>query len=331
MASTWVPAPLYAVLAAQIAIAVIYIATAVVQSVVRRRTLGFGEILQTATALLIGIVGALWIFSEHKGVMLALGGAALAGGVASYALSFVLFDHANKWNFRAWTTFGFFLALAGLYLPFPLASFWILCCASAVICCWVARRLSLPTLGLHGAAYLALGSAAAHVTLLPMQALFNIGDGAANWTASIAVLITVGLASVAIVQIPADSSGQWRTRISSTVLLGHLIWIVAGLCVSGVAATWRAAPIDTLGTVILVGLAIGSALAAARWQRPEHRWLVYGVMALAAYKLVTRDFRNEHSITLVVSLLSYGGALMFLPRVLLRDTSQSGARGRRNL
>jgi hypothetical protein len=324
MPQFWIAAPPYALLGAQIAIAVIYIATALVQSVVRRQTLGFGEILQTATALLIGIGGAVWIFSSYKGMMLALGGIALAGGVASYALSFVLFERVNKWNFRAWTTFGLFLALAGLYLPFSLASFWVLCCASAVVCCWVAKRLSLPTLGLHGAAYLALGSAAAGATLLPMQALFDIGNGAVNWAASLVVLTAAAVAWVAILRSPAEGSGQRRTRISSTVLLGHLIWIVAGLVVSGFAALWRGAPLDTVGTLILVGLSVGFALAAARGQRAEYRWLIYGVMALAAYKLVVRDLRNEHSIALVVSLLSYGGALMFLPRV-LRGAPQSSA------
>jgi hypothetical protein len=324
MPPAWVAVPVYAVLATQIAIVVIYSATAVVQSVVRRRTLGFGEFLQTATALLIGIGGALWVFNNHKVMMVAVGGIALVGGVASYALSFVLFERANKWNFRAWTTFGFLLALAGLYLPFPLAGFWILCCASAVICCWVAKRFRLPTLGPHGAAYLALGSATAGATLLPMQSLFHIGDRAANWAAPIVVLIAAGVAWVAIARSPADGSGQRRTRISSAVLLGHSVWIAAGMGVSGFAAIWRGAPIDTVGTVILVGLSIGFALAAVRGHRTEYLWLIYGVMALAAYKLVVRDLRNEHSIALVVSLLSYGGALTFLPRV-LRGSARSGA------
>jgi hypothetical protein len=39
-------------------------------------------------------------------------------------------------------------------------------------------------------------------------------------------------------------------------------------------------------------------------------------MALAAWKLVARDFQHEHSLALVVSLLCYGGTLIVLPRVL---------------
>jgi hypothetical protein len=154
--------------------------------------------------------------------------------------------------------------------------------------------------------------------------LFDIGDGAVNWAASIVVLIAAGIAWAAIVRMPVDGGGQRRTRISSTALLGHLIWIVAGLGMSGFAAIWRGAPLDAVGTVILVGLSTGFAFAAVRGHRAEYLWLIYSIMALGAYKLIERDFRNEHSIALVVSLLSYGGALMFLPRV-LRGRPQSGA------
>jgi hypothetical protein len=47
-------------------------------------------------------------------------------------------------------------------------------------------------------------------------------------------------------------------------------------------------------------------------------WLAYCLMALAAWKLVARDFQHERNLALVVSLLFYGGTLILLPRILQR-------------
>ena len=60
------------------------------------------------------------------------------------------------------------------------------------------------------------------------------------------------------------------------------------------------------------------AWAGVQWQRKELVWVVYGIMIVAAWKLATRDFPQEHNLSLVISLLCYGGALMILPRIVQR-------------
>ena len=174
MPETWIPVSPHAVITVQLALALIYIGTTISQTVVRRRTLAFAEIAQAGAALLIGIGGAAWVFKEHRAIMLGLGIAALAAGIAFYAVSFLLFERGNKWNFRALATFGLFLVLVGIFLPFSRFEFWILSCACAVACCCLARAFVLPTLGLHGAVYLLLGSAAASATSQPLSVLFAI-------------------------------------------------------------------------------------------------------------------------------------------------------------
>lgn len=322
MPESWVPVSPPVVLAAQLTLALIYIATAVVQAVGRRRALSFPEIFQTAAALLIGIGGAVGVFHEHHGVMLALGFVALAGGIASYAVSFRMFERDDKWNFRAWSTFGLFLALAGIALPFSRTGFWILCCICAAVCCWTARRFRLPTLGLHGAVYLAVGSSAAGVTGQAFQVLFG-GSAAVEWRASIAVIATCIVSWVAIARISSDGNARWRNQVSSLAVAAHLAWITAALTSYAALGIWRAAfgasaasPADTLGTVVVTGMSLVLAWLAAKWERREFAWLLSGLMALCAYKLVIRDFRTEHNIALVISLLAYGGALILLPRLL---------------
>ena len=314
----------HAVLAAQLSLALIYLGTAVNQSVVRRRTLGFAEIAQTGMALLVGIGGAVWVFKEHRAVMLGLGIAALVGGIAFYGVSFHLFERDNKRNFRALSTFGLFLVVVGIFLPFPRSEFWILSCVCAVGCCWTARAFVLPTLGLHGAVYLLLGSAVANATSQPLPVLFAVGAGPMQWMASIGVLIAAAASWVAIAGMPPGSPGRLRNQISSLALAAHVVWITAGLAVYAILAMWRtgvggesgSVPTDTLGTLVLTGLSLALAWVGTHWRKPELVWLLYGFMALGAYKLAVRDFVNEHNLPLVVSLLCYGGALIVLPRML---------------
>lgn len=324
MPEAWVPASPHVALTVQLMLALIYMGTAISQSVVRRKTLAFAEMAQIGVALLIGIGGAVWVFNEHHAVMLSLGIAALVGGLAFYGISFLLFERDNKRNFRALSTFGLLLLLAGILLPFPRSAFWILLCACAVGCCCAARAFVLPTLGLHGAIYLLLASAAASATSQPLQVLFAIGAGPVEWLKSIGVLVAGAVSWVAITGIHPGAPGHWRNQISSLALAGHVVWITAGLMVSGILMLWRTAlgresggiPADTLGTVVLTGLSLALAWAGARWGKPELVWLLYGLMALAGYKLAIRDFINEHNLPLVVSLLCYGGALIVLPRML---------------
>jgi len=324
MPETWIPVSLHALLTVQLALPLIYVGTVLSQSVVRRRTLGFAEMAQIGAALLIGIGGAVWVFHEHRAVMLGLGIAALVAGIAFYGLSVRLCERDDKWNVRALATFGLFLVAAGIFLPFSRSEFWVLSCACAMGCCWAARAFVLPALGLHGAIYLLLGSAVASATSQPLQVLFATGARSVEWLASIGVLTAAAVSWVAITGLRSDPPGHWRNQISSLALAAHVVWITAGLAVYAVLAMWRtgfggdsgSVPADTLGTLVLTGLSLALAWAGTHWNKPELVWLLFGFLALGAYKLAMRDFINEHNLALVVSLLCYGGALIVLPRML---------------
>jgi hypothetical protein len=54
--------------------------------------------------------------------------------------------------------------------------------------------------------------------------------------------------------------------------------------------------------------------AAARWDRPEARWIGWAVMIAWGVKLVLRDLPNAHALSLFASLAVYGGTLILLSR-----------------
>jgi hypothetical protein len=71
----------------------------------------------------------------------------------------------------------------------------------------------------------------------------------------------------------------------------------------------------TLRTGVLVGGSVLLAWAGSRWERMELRRLIYPVMLLAAYRMVTDDMHQERKAAAMISLLVYGAVLMALPRL----------------
>jgi len=328
----YVPTSTGAVLAAQLLLILIYLSTAVTQSVVRHRTLSLFEIEQTASALLIGIGGIVWVFRSNGAAMLGLGISGLIGGLACYVISFLLFDRSDKWNFRAWATFGLALVLAGTFLPFSGSGFWLLWCACAVVCCWVALAGRRPTLGVHGAIYLMLGAAVSGAASQPLRTLFGNAAAPFQWLVCVGVLAAAMLSWTAIAMSWPGEVARWRKQFASLAIAAIIAWILAGmashtLILAWLAAAGRGAPIpaDTLGTVVLTALSVALAWAGAHWLKRELVWLVYGLMALGAWKLATRDFVKEHNLAVVVSLLFYGGALILLPRILRKGGQLAAA------
>jgi hypothetical protein len=316
MPESWTPTPAPDLFLAQIALAAIYLASAVVESVLRRQTLGLSEILRASLSLAAGIGGAIWVFHTHRPLMYLLGIAALAAGIACYALSFRLFERDNKWNFRAWATFGLLLVVVGLALPFSQQGFWALCGLASVICCWTARRFRLPTLAVHGAIFYAIAAFVARITSGFFEVFFSANPAPVELGTSVFVL-AIGLAAwTSLARISASQRDQWRNQLSSALIAALIIWISAGL----LASIPGAAPV---GTLILSSAAIVLAWSGRRWNRPEFRWIVYLLLSLGACKLATRDFQQDHNLALVISLVSYGGALIILPKIAARTASDS--------
>jgi len=189
-----------------------------------------------------------------------------------------------------------------------------------------ARR---PTLGLHGAIYLTLGAAVSGAAGQALSVLFGGGSAPFQWLVSVGVLAAAMLSLAAIALSWPGEASLWRKQVSLFAISANITWILSGIAGHtliliwlGVARGWAGRiPADTLGTVVLTTFSVALAWASSHWPKRELAWLVYGFMGLGAWKLATRDFVNERSLALVISLLFYGGALILLPGI-LRKASQ---------
>ena len=325
----YVAAPAAAAIAAQISLIAIYGVSAAIRTLVQLRTFSGMETAQTGAALAIGIGGIARMGAGHSTGMLLLGLSALAAGVGSYVVSFVIAAPRSNWNFRAWATFGLFLVLYGTWLPFAGAALWILWCACAAACCWTARIARKPTLGLHGALCLLLATTVSGAAAEASSQLFGAAGARFQWLVAAVVLASALLSWIAIDGSPAGETAHWRRQFSFFAVSAVISFLIAGVAVrslAGILKAWHEAyrvPADTLATVVLTVICVALAGAAVRSGRRELAWVVYAGMIMTAWKLASCDFPREHNLTLVVSLLFYGCALMVIPPILQRRRAAS--------
>jgi len=192
-----------------------------------------------------------------------------------------------------------------------------------------ARR---PTLGLHGAIFLTLGATVSGAAGQALSALFG-GSVPFQWPVSVGVLAAAMLSLAAIALSWPGEGSFWRKQVSLFAISANITWILSGIAGHALILIWLGVgrgwavriPADTLGTVALTTFSVALAWASTHWQKGELAWLVYAFMGLGAWKLATRDFVNERSLALVISLLFYGGALILLPRVLRKASQLRGS------
>jgi hypothetical protein len=285
-----VRAPMGLSLGAGVALLAIYAASTVDRTIVRRLPIAWFETLQLVAAFSIAISGALhWKAGPTAGVV------CLAAGIACYVAALAILERRN---FFVYSTFAAVLMAAGGWLALPDAWLAVLLSALAMAVVWNRRR----TLRIHGEAYLLLAVVAAQVFQVASARI--IRTGAEVEPGIPLAYVVAALAAVACYVALKDPR--------EAVLPAALVCIgVAGVAASPLGA----AP---LRTALLTAMAIVVAWCGKRWNRSELVWLGYPLLALAGVKLVMEDFRLGRSITLFVSLIFFGGALVLLPRLLRR-------------
>ncbi|HUA85699.1 MAG TPA: hypothetical protein VMB85_17680 [Bryobacteraceae bacterium] len=252
---------------------------------VRRRAFTFFEIFQAACAFLIGAGGAFYLTRAPAPVAWFL----IAASAACYA--FLYFGRVPRRNLQAFAAFSLALALAGTYLA---AS------GLTLVVLWSALGVALAFTHLaafHAWVYL---WSAALVSSVAMNAKTRIWEDAdAPFTLEAFILLISALAAY--------------LALSRAGRIGSALPAAAAGSLFAAAFLSRFAP----GALVLTLLALALAWAGARAARRELRWLSYGLMTLAAAKILLHDFARG-SMALVIPLLGYGIALILLPRILQR-------------
>ncbi len=299
----------------------IYLASTIVRTLVRGVTFTTFEISQSILAFLLCLGGTVRVEQSHPAAVSLAAGFGVLCAVACYTVAFAFLERHGRHdrNFYTYSGFALLLLLSGSYMLLTdvfLAALW---CTFAIGCILLGGHSGRTTLNWHGAIYLALGSAISGLAGWSASQLLDSGGAWISPALAGWICIAGAIAGYALLlraSMPEDTS--WSVRLCTLLLSANAVWaivgLIAGLLVAAFAPFTGFHPALRTATLTLLTLAL--AWAGKRYVRQEMVWLVYPLMALAAYKLVLQDFRQGHTLALFASLLLYGGALVLLPRIL---------------
>ena len=115
----------------------------------------------------------------------------------------------------------------------------------------------------------------------------------------------------------------WTLRAFRVAMAAALVWLVTGLAAGSLTGAYHglfaAAAGDpycaTLRTLAVVGVTLLLAAIGTQANFRDFAQLVYPLMLLGGYRLLSDDLRQDRKTALFLSLLVYGATLIALPRL----------------
>jgi hypothetical protein len=322
----YAPIPAWALLTAQMALLVIYLSSVTVRTLLRGRTFTNFETGQCALAFLIGLGGAMRLSSQGSRLTPAIAGFALLCGAACYAISFKVLARQGSHgrNFYTYSTFGILLVLAGCRILLSDGGAAIVWLLLALACIGAGGFWGRLTLEMHGGVYLLLALMLSGALSQSTRLLL----GTVLWPGSVPPALWMGAAVAGASYLLAVRSsrsigGGWNFHAFRVAMAAALVWLVLGLAAGGLVGIYRGlfavAVGDSFFATLRTGAVVGvTLLVAAVGSRPDFRdfaQLVFPLMLLGGYRLLTDDLRQDRKAALFLSLLLYGAMLIALPRL----------------
>jgi hypothetical protein len=303
------------VFGAQMALLVIYLTSTVDRTIFRGLHISWFEIIQAAVAFAIAIGGALHVATAAGTGLVTVGMVCLIGGAACYLVSFAFLERRadRVRNFYTYSTYAILLITAACFLlltGWPRASAFS---ALAVAMMAVGLFGERTTLRVHAALYLLLAASSSQLVQHAAASIIRTGEPAPIGSGYLAALAGALLCYGAVLRFGTRKPAHWTDPAEAVISAALSSWGVAGLAAAGFSAVIsESAP---LRTALITALAIAAGWCGRRNERRELVWLVYPLLAVAGLKLVFEDLRQGRSITLFLSLIFFGGALVLLPRM----------------
>jgi hypothetical protein len=292
-----------------------------------RRVTAF-DAVQSAAVIVIALGGSLYLLrSSNAGV--AIGAAALALGVAVYALAFAFVQQRRDVTaFFFWALFGLVLAAIGTTVCAGVMVGSLVYAASAATLAVFARRRGSLTLDVHASLCALAASVGSGLLAVTSAALVA---SPAGWRSldAVALLALIALAGVVLMPgrpiVSASDSAMGSlhgSRLFRLILAGVLAWTSMGVAILLATSVFgdprRVDPsvLATLRTSILVGGTLVLARVARYDSGREAGWLMYPLLVATGLKLVLVDLPLGRPQTLFAALALYGFALIMAPRLL---------------
>lgn len=310
-------------IALALALAVAYLGSFAARMLQRRRALTPFEGIQSALALLAGFGGALRIaqVSGAGSGLLGLGALMTGLGCAGAALPFARGQEDSRANFTFFSSLALVLLLMGGSLLLRPGAFSIASAVFGLAAALLGLRLRRTVLGLQSLAALACGAAASG--LLAWSARTFLGEAAPPPAPPVSALVVLATLLTAVTAreraLPDLSPLPRRVPPFLVALLAFLgsaslaIWATSRLVLGS-----RLDPgaLAAIRTCVLSAAAVVLAALGGRRPASEYRWLVYPLLVLGAVRFLLEDLAAGRPLTLFLTFMAYGGALILSPRLL---------------
>jgi hypothetical protein len=322
----YAPIPAAWLFAAQAALLAIYLSSVMARTLLRDRSFTTFETAQCVVAFVIGVGGAIRLASEGSHLTVAIAGFALLCGAACYAISFKLLARqaSQGRNFYTYSTFGILLVVVGCRILLSdgvAAIVWFLL---ALACIGAGGFWTRLTLEIHGGVYLLL--ALLFSGALQQSARLLLGTDL--WPDSIPFALWAGAALAGASywlarRFSRSMQEGWTLRAFRVAMAAALVWLVAGVAAGSLTSAYHGlfavAAGDpycaTLRTLAVVGVTLLLAAIGTQANFRDFAQLVYPLMLLGGYRLLSDDLRQDRKTALFLSLLVYGATLIALPRL----------------
>ena len=302
------PTPMALVLAIQAATLGIYLGSVYFHTIGRSVKIAWLEIGQVTAILAISIGGALAVTRGAAATTIAI--FCILSGAAACAAAFGRKGNRPR-DLHTYAVWGLTLLLSGsaiLFSGMPLTAIWGVL---AILAMAAARRTGHFVLRAHACVYL-IGATIISGLLRYCYAV-SVEPGIPLKAIPPAAILAV--CTAALCYLASGAGSTISIRIPAVIIAGLLCWSAVAIGSGALVSLGTSAVAQpTLRTFLLCAVAIGATLAGSRWGRGELLWLQYPIMFFGAVKLLVEDFPNGRPAALALSLLSYGGALILLPR-----------------
>jgi len=314
-----------AVTTLQLLLVATYAGPAVWRTLMREHPARLFDVLQTALAMTIGVVGA-WVTlrtrSPSAGVIIA--GAMALGSAGAYVAALAVMEsrQGRGGTSVCYLTFAAALAFAAPALVANGVTLAVFCGAGAMILTYAGDRLAQPAMMIHGALF-ALAAAVVSKFLAVSTAVWMT---AGQWPAVAPVHGAALIAAVACLDIiqrngpPAGRLARWCNRTAGVLLAAIVVYTGGAILVRLLALVSGGAPIApgvlaSIRTVTVATLALAAAVLARVFSFSGFRTLVYPLLVIGGVKLLVDDFPRSEPVTLFPALAAYGAALILAPRL----------------
>jgi hypothetical protein len=322
----------------QLSLVVIYVGSFAGRTLARGRDVGIPESLQSVIVLAIGLGGALATLHVTGSGRELLAAVSLGLGAGGYAIVFSIIDKrlGSRTNFIFFSTLALVFTVVGIGVLLTGTGLVAALSIAALFTAWLGAYKQRATLSLHGAVYAVTAASVSGVLARAIHACVGPAETQIA-IVTLPMLLILGAASTCCALPVALHGRTWGrlSRLPKLALITIVVMCLGAILVSigarllpsaqgaGVNATTPdPALVGSLRTAVLAFSALVLA-AMGRWKSIyEATLLVYPILVFGGLKLLVEDLRTGRPVTLFVSLVIYGSALIFAPRLVRRGRTR---------